>query len=123
MLLRVVSVFVLAAFAFPAIVDAAAAKKKKEDEVVGSIWTWTITNGDKKETGSFRVHDLNIYKDDKIVGSAAEDAAKKATLTFTGIPELNGTAEVQRHKVGHCTGTLKKKDGTEWKFEAHITEN
>jgi hypothetical protein len=119
-LLHLTSVFLLTLFASAAVVNAAA---KKKDHVVGSIWTYTITQGDKKETGTFRVYQLDIYKEDKKVGRATVKSADETTLTFTDLPELNGKAYVKKLKTGVCSGQLKKTDGSEWEFKAHIKEN
>jgi hypothetical protein len=116
-LLRVTSISLLALFAAAALANGA---PKKNDNVPGARWTYTITQGDKKESGTFRILELVIYKDDKKIGRATQKSTTETTLVFTGLPELNGTAEVKRVKRGSCTGTLKKSDGTEWVFKAHV---
>jgi hypothetical protein len=94
--------------------------KDGKDDVVGTIWSYTITHGKEKESGKFRVYDGKIYKGDKVVGKYQVTGDEKSTITFTDWPEMNGSVELTktRRHPPRAKGTLKKDDGTEWEMHA-----
>jgi hypothetical protein len=89
--------------------------KDGKDEFVGGIWSYTLTRGEEKTTGQFRVNDREIFKGPKKVGTVNPDGGE-TTITITDWPEMNGVAHLRknrRHPAG-ASGTLKKTDGSEW---------
>jgi hypothetical protein len=98
--------------------DDSAPGKDKEDDVVGVIWHYTIKRDKAKQTGTFRVYNMKIYKGDKVVGKYQHSGDQKTTITFTDWPEMNGKVALTKTKrhPPHAEGKLKKDDGTEWEM-------
>ena len=104
--------------------NAFAADKKPKDNVVGAIWSYTITKGDKSETGQFRVYQREIFKGDKKVGHVEVKDEDETTLYFTDWSEMNGKAVLRkvRKRPPTALGTLHKRDGTDWDMKVQWKE-
>src|SRR6476469_5758682 len=74
----------------------ALAAPKKADNVMGAIWSYTLTKGDKKESGTFRVYKKEIFKGDKKVGHVDVKDEDETTLVFTDWSEMNGKADLRK---------------------------
>lgn len=101
----------------------AMARKGKDgvDDIVGSIWTYTLKKGDKEESGQFRIYKGEVFKGADKVGTYHVKDEDETTITFTNWPEMNGTAVLRKtHKrPPGAAGVLHKKDGTDWEMKAH----
>ena len=100
------------------------AAPKKPDNIMGAIWTYTLTKGDKKESGTFRVYKKEIFKGDKKVGHVTVKDEDETTLVFTDWSEMNGTATLRKTRKNPPTagGTLHKKDGSDWEMKVQWKE-
>jgi hypothetical protein len=96
----------------------------KKNDVVGSIWTYTLVKGDKKDKGTFRVYKLDIYKGEKKVGRVTVLDNDESKLSFTEWPEMNGKAYMKKNqgKNSGASGTLTKTDGTDWHMTVHFKD-
>jgi len=103
-----------------AVRDSAKGKDGKDD-VVGSIWNYTLTKGKEKQSGTFRIYKGKVYKGDKEVGTYEQTGDEKTTITFTKWDEMNGTVALTKTKrhPPRAEGKLKKDDGSEWEMTAH----
>jgi hypothetical protein len=89
--------------------------KDGKDDIVGAVWTYTLTKDGKSESGRFRVFKHEIFKGKKKVGAASPDG-DETTLVFSDWPEMNGTAKLRKNRKNPpgASGTLTKEDGSEW---------
>ena len=89
------------------------------DDHMGAIWEFTLTKGTEKSSGKFRVLNHEIFHQNKKVGKAEGKDDDETTITITEWDEMNGTATLRKHKrhPPGATGTLKKKDGSEWEMK------
>jgi hypothetical protein len=90
--------------------------KDGKDDVMGAVWSYTLTKGDDTVTGQFRVYNREIFKGHKKVGKVDIEDDDETKLSFTDWDEMNGKAvlrKTKRHPPG-ASGTLTKKDGSEW---------
>jgi hypothetical protein len=112
------------ALALGLIASDAFAAPKKPDNIMGVIWSYTLTKGDKKENGTFRVYKKEIFKGDKKVGHVDVKDEDETTLVFTDWSEMNGTATLRKTRKNPPTagGTLRKKDGSEWEMKVQWKE-
>ena len=103
---------------------ALAQKGDGKDDVVGTIWHYKIKNGDKKDSGQFRVYKLEIFKGKEKVGTVKPKDEDKSTLHFTGWPEMKGTAVIRKvkRKPTTWTGTLIRPDGEKWDIEVEVKD-
>jgi hypothetical protein len=103
---------------------AIAKDKDGKDDVVGTIWSYTLTNKNKKESGQFRLYNLEIFKGAKKVGYGIRKDDDEAKLIVKNYPPLNGTAVMR--KVGRkppiWKGTLIKEDGSKWQMESTVKD-
>ena len=100
--------------------DAFARKgRDRKDDVVGAVWSYTLTRGGEKVTGKFRVYNKEIFKGAEKVGTVDADSATETTLVITGLPKLNGTARLRktRRNPPGAAGTLVRDDGSEWQMK------
>jgi hypothetical protein len=99
-------------------------KGKDKDDVVGTIWHYTLTRGDKKDTGQFRVKDLEIFKGKNKIGVIKPKDDDESSFKITELPELNGTAEIRkvRRNSPVWKGTLTKANGTKWDIEIEVKD-
>lgn len=92
------------------------------EDVKGARWGYEIFGDDPKkpiETGVYRVNNKVMYKGKTKVGVINAESRTETKLTITGIPEINGIAELK--KVGEkppvWEGTLKRKSGKHYKMK------
>jgi hypothetical protein len=113
-LLSAAVAMVLASF----VVAAEKPGRDRVDEYVGSIWHYTITKGEEKHAGQFRVHEHDVFQENQKVGRA-DPNGDETTITFTKSPELNGVAKLRknRKRPPGATGTLTRDDGTVWQMK------
>jgi hypothetical protein len=97
--------------------------KDGKDDVVGTIWKFTMTNGPQKETGQFRVHKHVVYKGAKKVG-LIEPKGLQTTLIINDFPKLNGRVELTKVKAKPPVwrGTYHRSDGTKWNIEVEVKD-
>lgn len=95
-----------------------------KDDVVGTIWRYTITHGNKKDTGQFRVYLKEIFKGKDKVGYVVPKDNDETTLHFTDYKEFKGTAVLRKTKRSPPTwqGTLNKQNGTRWEMTVIIKD-
>ena len=95
-----------------------------KDDVVGTIWHYTITHGNKKDSGQFRVYLKDIFKGKDKVGNIVPKDADETTLYFTDYKEFKGTAVLRRVKRNPVTwkGTLNRQNGTRWEMTVIIKD-
>jgi hypothetical protein len=109
-------------------VQAFARQPQQNSDPNGWIWSYVATSGDKEKSGTFRVSNLQVFKNGKKVGHIDPKGGAKlgdaTTLILTDFGKLTGTAElVKSHKKPAVwAGTMKAKDGTEWHFKAKLVE-
>jgi hypothetical protein len=93
----------------------------------GWIWSYVATKGDKEESGTFRVSNLQVFKEQKKVGhidpAGGHKLGDSTVLILTDFGKLNGKATLEKsHKKPPVwAGTLKTEDG-EWSFKAKLVE-
>jgi hypothetical protein len=120
-LFRLTAACLIASFSRSSVATAAVGKK---NDVVGSIWSYTIVKGDKTDKGTFRVYRLDIYKGEKKVGRVTVLDKDETKLSITEWPEMNGKALLKKNqgKNSGATGTMKKTDGTDWHMTVHFKD-
>lgn len=103
---------------------ACAQDRDGKDDVVGTIWRYTITNGNKKDNGQFRVYKKDIFKGSKKVGEVHPKDEDETTLVFTNYEEFKGKAVLRKTKTSPPTwnGTLHRQNGTHWKMEVVVKD-
>ena len=116
--------FFAAAFAVTILVGGASLAKDGKDDVVGTIWSYTITRGEKVEKGQFRCHDLKLYKGQTQVGEVQPQTKTHSTLVFTDFGELNGTIDIRKsnRKPPVWRGTLERENGRTWSIVIRIKD-
>jgi hypothetical protein len=114
--------------AFGAVPTASAKPKKGDNDPDGWLWAYTATNGDKEESGTFRVMNFQVFKGEKKVGhidpKGGTAIGDRTTLILTNFGKLNGKVElVKTHKTPPVwIGTLKDEDGGEWGLKVKRVE-
>jgi hypothetical protein len=112
-------------------VQTAIAKPRKSagnNDPNGWLWAYTATQGDKEESGTFRVRSFQVFKGEEKVGhidpKGGTSLGDQSTLILTNFGKINGTVELVKtqRKPPVWTGTLKKEDGTEWHFKVKLIE-
>jgi len=95
-----------------------------KDDVVGTIWHYTITQGNKKDSGQFRVYLKDIFKGKDKVGHVVPKDGDETTLHFTDYKEFKGTAVLRKVKRTPATwkGTLNKQNGTQWEMTVIVKD-
>lgn len=95
-----------------------------KDDIVGTIWRYTITHGSKKDTGQFRVYLKEIFKGKDKVGYVQPKDNDETTLHFTDYKEFKGTAVLRKTKRSPSTwqGTLSKQNGTKWEMTVIVKD-
>lgn len=109
---------IISAFAAPLCARDSKKGKDGKDDVVGAIWSYTLTHDEKKVTGQFRVYEDVIYKGADKVGVVEPKDKDETTLIFNKWPEMDGRAILRKTKNGRAAGTLFKKDGSKWEMKA-----
>src|SRR5687767_13444736 len=90
-----------------------------KDDVMGAIWSYTLTKGDETSHGKFRVYNKEVFKGSEKVGSVDVEDEDQTTITFTKWPEMNGKAVLRKTKRNPpgAAGTLTKTDGSQWEMK------
>jgi hypothetical protein len=94
------------------------------DDVVGAIWHYKVSHDGKVETGTFRVHRLEIFQGKEKIGSVKVKDEDESSFHITRWPELNGDATFQKVKgqPGAAKGTLVRPNGQKWDLELDIKD-
>jgi hypothetical protein len=106
-------------------IQTALAKHKKVDPN-GWVWKFTATSRNDQQSGTFRIRNHEIFKNEKKVGHVdplgGTGLGDKVVLTLTDLGNLNGQVLLEKThaKPPVWVGTLKTKDGTEWEFKAKL---
>jgi hypothetical protein len=92
--------------------------KDGKDDIVGAVWEYTLKKGKETSSGQFRVSENRIFKGAKKVGKV-EPNGDETTITITDWDEMNGTAKLTKNRraPAGASGTLTKKDGSEWEMK------
>lgn len=95
-----------------------------DDHVVGTIWSYHLKHKGKKESGQFRMCNMEIFKGPNKIGSGIRKDDDEAKLIITDYPPLNGTAVMRKvgEKPAVWKGTLVKDNGSVWSMEATVKE-
>jgi hypothetical protein len=115
-------------------VQAACAKPRKEkrgdgpgnSDPNGWVWSYTAKSGEEEVSGTFRIRNHEVFKDDRKVGTVVPHGGTglgdKVDLILTNFGKINGKALLEKTdmKPPVWVGTLKTKDGTEWHFKAKL---
>ena len=107
-------------------VQAAFAKPKKGNDQNGWMWTYTAKSDDEEKSGTFRIRNHEVFKDEKKVGhvdpQGGAGLGDKVVLILTDFGKLNGKVLLEKTKMHPpvWVGTLKAEDGTEWQFKAKL---
>ena len=105
-------------------VSAGGQDRDGKDNVVGTKWSYEITNGKEKEEGQFRAYNAELFKGAKKVGKSHPKSATETTLVITDYEPLNGKAVLR--KVGHhpaiWKGTLTKSNGSSWEMKVTVKD-
>jgi hypothetical protein len=98
--------------------------KDGKDDVMGARWAYTLTKGEEKASGHFRVYNKEVFKGAEKVGTVKAEDEDETTIEFTSWPEMDGTAVLRktRRKPAGATGTLTKKDGSKWDMKVVVTD-
>lgn len=95
-----------------------------KDDVVGTIWSYTITRGDKVEKGQFRCYQKELFKGENKVGEVHPKDDDETTLVFTDFGELNGKVKIRKVKRKPVVwkGTLNKDKGRKWDIRITVKD-
>jgi len=94
------------------------------DDVAGTIWHYKLSHDGKVETGTFRVHQLEVFRGKEKIGFVKVKDNDESSFHITRWPELNGDATFQKVKgqPGAAKGTLVRPNGQKWDLELEIKD-
>ena len=101
---------------------------KSNNDPNGWVWSYTAKSDEEEISGTFRIRNHEVFKDEKKVGTVIPHGGAglgdKVDLILTNFGKINGKALLEKTKMHPpvWVGTLTTKDGTEWHFKAKLAE-
>jgi hypothetical protein len=96
----------------------------RREDTGGTIWHYKLSHDGRVETGTFRVHRLEIFHGKEKIGVVKVKDQDESGFRVSGFPELNGEATFEKVKgqPGVAKGTLLRPNGQKWDLELEIKD-